>query len=130
MDNTSFWSAIPKMKNLMLSLILILGIVAVVVFVLQYMWRYVFSYKLTQTSVDILLFGRIPIMRIPFDDIVEIRTVGFPGCLWAGMTGLRNRAFGRTVLIRRRGGVFSNSVLIAPDHADEFVREVLRRRSR
>ena len=112
-----------------MSLIWISGMVAVIVFALQYMWRYVFSYKLTQTGVDILLFGRIPIMRIPFDDIVEIRTVGFPGCLWIG-TGLRNRAFGRTVLIRRLGGVFSNSVLITPDHADEFVREVLRRLSR
>ena len=93
---------------------------------MQYMWRCIYGYRITETGVEVVLFGRTPIMRMPFEDIAEIRKLRILEWLRVGTLGLRSKFLGPTVLIRRRRGLLLN-VLITTDGADEFVQDVLRR---
>ncbi len=102
--------------------------VPLVLLFLQFGLRYVITYRLTDTSLQITLLGLLPIVRIRYDSVQELKrislreaTFNFPP--WRG-SDYRNRIFGNAVLVVRKR---KRPVLLSPDDAEEFMREVGRR---
>jgi hypothetical protein len=86
-------------------------------------------YRLTDSEIEVLLFGLVPESKTKLQDIVEVRKVSFSELLpWknlesVGWFRLSNRLWGEGVLVRRKRGFFRNFV-ITPDQPDEFVEEL------
>ncbi|MBF0330143.1 MAG: hypothetical protein HQL10_13395 [Nitrospirae bacterium] len=119
----------------MTNIIPIAGFVLLLLFtalLFQSMARYVYNYKIGKTGIEIALFGKIPLKRIPFDNISEIKKTSYKETFFTKSTemflALRfgNRIWGEIVLVRQRKG-FIKIVLITPDNADGFIQEVLQR---
>ncbi len=99
----------------------------------QLMARYLYNYRVTDDEIQIVLFGRIPLRRIPVRDIVEVRRVANtainpisnPEVFYSERWG--NRIWGNTVFIQKARGL-SRRLLITPDDPDEFIRQVSRHR--
>lgn len=93
----------------------------------QVISRYIYNYKISKNSIKIVLFGKIPLFRIPFSNIMEIRKISFKEALSNDeyFLALRfgNRMWGECVLIRKKKGLFK-VILITPDKADEFISKV------
>lgn len=103
--------------------------VGLLIFFAQFFGRLIVSYKITDSSVEVRLFGLIPESKTRLTDIVEVRKVSFSELLpWrnpksVGWFRLGNRLWADGVLIRRSRGIFRTFV-ISPDKPDEFVEEV------
>jgi hypothetical protein len=92
-------------------------------------YRYILTYRLTDTSVLIVLFGLLPVFRVRYDSIEEVKMIPFSEFWKAAfkyqhVLKFGNRILGGGVLIRRKRKF---PVMISPDDAEEFVREVRRR---
>lgn len=102
----------------------------IVVFLLigQYGLRLFYGYRLTANSVEIIMFHFLPIMKIPYEVILNIRrcTLRELGPAKSGLIRFGNRLLGSYVLIERNRGLFRN-VVITPDNADAFIQKVLER---
>jgi hypothetical protein len=100
-------------------LLAILCFLAFSVGMFQIFGHYFYSYRLTDKSLDCVLLGFVPVIRIRYDDITSVSRVGFAEAdffsLW-----FANRLFGKIVLIRNKSG----SICITPDEADTFVETV------
>ena len=99
---------------------------------IQVAGRYVLNYKVRETGVDVLVLGVIPVKRIPFKNVAEIREVSWRETCRLNEDSLftlriGNRLFGRGVLIRQKRWILRKIILMTPDKPDEFVREVLAR---
>lgn len=118
------------MDATVLDMLLVLLIVLVPACVLFYQFgmRYVISYRLTNTSVLVMLLWAVPIFRISYRRIQEIRVPGrveAPSDL--APLNFGNRLWGRpgySVLIRRKWGL---PVLISPDDPEKFLHELRQR---
>ena len=118
------------MDATLLNMLLVLFLVVVPASVLfyQFAMRYVISYRLTNRSVLIMLLWVVPIFRISYRHIQEIRVPGrveSPSDLIP--LNFCNRLWGRpgySVLIRRKWGL---PVLVSPDDPDEFLHELRQR---
>lgn len=91
----------------------------------QFTLRYIYNYQISDTGIEIVLFSRVPVKKIYFSNIEEIRKLSFKETLLL-FSALRfgNRVYGDIVLIRQRKGLVK-TILITPDNADRFVGEVL-----
>ena len=120
-----------KMTNLIL-IILFVSLIACVVLLFQYAGRYVYNYEIKETGVEIVLFGKIPLKRMDFNNIVEIRkttykeTMPFKNAEMFSTLRFGNRIWGDIVLVRLKKG-FVKAVLITPDNADRFINDVQQR---
>jgi hypothetical protein len=113
-----------------LNMLLVLLFVALPVYVLFYQFglRYVITYRLTNGSVLIMLFWVVPIFRISYRRIKEMKVrADWPESLrdivvW----NFCNRLYGRQgcVLINRKRGL---TAAISPDDPEEFVRQLRER---
>ena len=81
------------------------------------------KYKITDSSIEFVMFGKLRVWRSSFEDITEIQLVSFARSMILPSLHLMNRPFGQFVLVRRRRGMFK-AVLISPDQPQEFVRIV------
>ncbi len=111
-------------------LIYILFLLAVVVTgsAFQLFARYLYNYKLTDDSIQLIALGAVPVMRIRFADISDVREVSFGQTLKSGPFTLRlgNRIIGGFVLVRKRKGLI-RSVVLTPDDVPDFLRQIERR---
>jgi hypothetical protein len=96
----------------------------------QLFYRYIVNYRLTPTAVLVLVFGIIPIMRLAYKDISEVRIVRVSD-LWRqpllmfGAVMAGNRFITRAGLVVCRENKLLNLVIITPDNPEEFAREIM-----
>ncbi|WP_247263462.1 MULTISPECIES: hypothetical protein [Pseudomonas] len=92
--------------------------------VFQLCGRYLIVYKTTHESIKIEVFG-LPVMRIPYGRIQDVRRISGLESLKPGMRTLRvgNRIVGGVVRVQKDRGAI-RSVLVTPDDPDEFVATV------
>jgi hypothetical protein len=89
-----------------------------------FMGHFITKYKITENSIEVIIFQKFRVWKIPFQNICDVRIVSWkqlfqlPGLYFY----LMSRPFARYVVLRRRG-IFKN-VLITPDNPHEFVRIV------
>ena len=43
----------------------------------HYLQRYIFNYRLTDTSVQAVLFGKVPVFRARYERIEQVRVISF-----------------------------------------------------
>jgi len=95
--------------------------------IFQFLGRYLYDYRISKTCIKIVLLAKIPLFRIPFSNIIEIRKISFKEGLGNddSYSALKfgNRIWGEGVLIRRKKGLFKK-VLITPDKPDEFISKI------
>ena len=99
--------------------------ITVVVYGYQRIGRLVITYKIGKDDVTIALLNRIPVVRIPLSNIVEVEEVSFSRTNDPYFRTLRfgNRMLGNYVKIRIKSGVFL-SLIVTPDDPPEFVRNL------
>lgn len=104
----------------------------VTLFLMQYTHPLLYDYRMTDDAIVFVLFGGIPIKRIPFSNVANVRRASWwelvpcdnleTACaLW-----VVNRPFRPLVVVRRKKGAVK-AIVISPRDADGFVREVRRR---
>ena len=81
------------------------------------------KYRITDDSIEFVMFGHLRVWRCSFENISDIRLVSFARLLVTPALHLMNRPFAQYVLVRTRRGVF-RSVVITPDRPQEFLRIV------
>jgi|GEM_PF-4383785 hypothetical protein len=89
----------------------------------QIVGPYCVKYRITDDSIEFVMFRNLRVWRISFEDIADIRLVSFARSFIIPALHLMNRPFAQYVLVRRRRGVF-RAVLITPDQPRELVRLV------
>lgn len=94
----------------------------------QILGRYIFNYRITNDSLQFVVFGKVPYMYIKLANIAEIREVSFKEATFEKSMAWRcgNRLWGRGILIRRRKGIIK-TILITPDNVDEFISKIRER---
>ena len=116
------------MGNKMIKIIVVSVFLASFSFLMfQAFGRYLYSYTISKDSIRVVLFGKIPLFRIPFSNIAEIRKISFKEALidieYFSTLRFGNRIWGDGVLIRRKEGFFK-IIVITPDNADEFISKI------
>ncbi len=91
----------------------------------QFIGRYIINYQIRDTAIEIVYFGIIPIMRIPYNNIAEIRKVTFiEASLMFFPLRFGNRFWGTIVAVRKKKGILK-IIVITPDNPDRFISETL-----
>lgn len=111
---------------------IIITLICVVILTLllaQCVFRYIYNYRITRNGIEIVLFRKLPIISIPFENIADIREIAF----WETLPfksidmffalRLGNKVWGKIVLVQQRQSIIK-ILLITPTNTDEFVREV------
>jgi hypothetical protein len=80
------------------------------------------KYWITDNSIEFVCFGKLRVWRCAFEDISDIRLFSSARALFLLAHNLRNRPFGRCVLVERRRGMLP--VIMTPDRPEAFVRIV------
>lgn len=86
----------------------------------QLFGRYIYSYRITENSLQIVLFGKVPIVWISLSSIGSIEEISFKDAmvdLFALKMG--NRAWGPALRVNRTRGLLRR-ILISPDNPKEF----------
>jgi hypothetical protein len=82
------------------------------------------KYRLTNDSIEFVMFGRFRVWSSSFEDITDIKRVSFIRLFATFTLSLVNRPFfARCVLVRLRRGVF-RAVVMTPDQPDDLVKAV------
>jgi len=86
--------------------------------------RYLYNYRIANESIQIVIFKVIPVRRLLFNNISEIRKISRKEISWNPFESEKwgNRLFGDIVLVRKKSGLIK-SLLITPDDADAFIKE-------
>lgn len=100
-----------------------LALLAIVFGASQIAGPYCGKYRVTDDSIEFVMFGNLRVWRSSFEDISDIRLISFTRSFVMPALHLMNRPFAQYVLVRRRRGVF-RFVLITPDQPHELVRLV------
>jgi hypothetical protein len=96
----------------------------VVVGTFQKLGRYIYSYRLASDTVQVVLFGAIPVTSIGYSEIVDVREVTFRESLKPSLSlRLGNRLVGNLVLIQKTSGLI-RSLLLTPDDAPGFAKKL------
>ena len=91
---------------------------------LFFFMRLLFSYKLTESRVEILLFHYITVIRIPYSDIINIyRPSVLELFTRVFVWHCENKFYYNRVLIRRNKGLFPD-VFLTPDKPMEFIEKI------
>lgn len=93
--------------------------------------RWMFSYRITEHGIDVLLFNRIVRKRVRFDNIASMEILIAENPMWAApLPGWHmtfeapNTLRGPFVQIEQKTWRINRYVLISPDDPREFVRTV------
>jgi hypothetical protein len=93
---------------------------------LQLFCPYFYDVKLGGAAVEIVIFKRFVVLRIPYDEIAAVERVSFMRAIFSFSLGLANRPFGEFILLHRTRGFFRR-ILVTPSRSDEFYDALLRR---
>jgi hypothetical protein len=95
-----------------------------VMFLFHISGEYLYTYRVSNTGVEFLLFKRVPIARIRFANITAATVVSRGESLKKGLhLNVINRFSRQFVLLKRRGGVFP-AILLSPREPEQFVADV------
>lgn len=107
-------------SNVFLGLVLAIIILGAAQILAPRCWKY----RLTNDSVEFVMFGRFRVWRSSFKDITDIKRVSFVRLFITPALSLVNRPFfAQCVLVRLHRGVF-RSVVMTPDQPDDLVKTV------
>jgi hypothetical protein len=107
-----------------LTLVIFCSAVVLLVVLGHYLQRHIFNYRLTDSSVQAVLFGKVAVFRVSYERIEQVRVISFGEALrYVLAVHAGNRLGGPVVLICRR----SFPVLLTPDNPEEFARDLQRR---
>ena len=112
------------------ALLMVIGGVGTALLVFTVLARVVIQYGLDQRAFSVKLFGVLPMVRIRYEDIVDVRVVsGFEATKLAwryvySTLRLGNRLTGKGVFITRKA-LFLKRIAITPDTPEQFVAEIL-----
>jgi hypothetical protein len=97
-------------------------VLALCAWVYQKYARTIIRYAMRDDDFAIIVFGRLKIVRIPYNQISEVRELSLGESMFRGIHVLRigNRLFGKIVVIRKASGIF-REILISPDNSQEFI---------
>ena len=100
-------------------------LIITVITAFQFLGRYLYNYRLTEKSVQVVLFGSLPLFSIQYKNIKSAQNVALTETLWPNLFILRfgNRIFGGVVLIKKNNGLV-RSILITPDDPEEFTNSI------
>jgi hypothetical protein len=102
-------------------------ILAAIVIIISsfFLGPYISEYKLSEHSIEFVIFGKIRVWKISYHDISDVYPTSLISILLNPHFGLTlmNRPFTRYVEIHKRRGIF-RYLLITPDAPQEFVRTV------
>ncbi|MDQ0473381.1 hypothetical protein [Labrys wisconsinensis] len=85
--------------------------------------RFIYGYRIRAENIEIVLFNRLPVYRIPIASIDTISKASWRQMGIGGLTlRLGNRIARHGLLIRRKNG-WLRCVIITPDDNDAFIRE-------
>ena len=108
------------------NILAVLALLGIVFGFSQIAGPYCGKYRVTDNSLEFVMFGNLRVWRTPFEDVSDIQLISFARSFVIPALHLMSRPFAQYVLVRRRRGVFRN-VLITPDQPQEFVRIVRQR---
>jgi hypothetical protein len=91
----------------------------------QLFCHYLYDVKLGAAAVEIVIFKRVVIFSVPYEEIARFERVSFVQGLFSFSLGLVNRPFGEYILIHRTRGLFRR-ILVSPVRPDEFYNALLR----
>lgn len=86
--------------------------------------KYIYNYRITDSSVEVVLVGKIPIYKISLRDIDSVEEIGFKDTL-TDFFAIRfgNRLLGPGLRISLSKGIV-RKVLITPDNPEKFKMEI------
>jgi hypothetical protein len=109
----------------------IVGALALLGVVLQVLLPYVYQYRFAGRSVQVTLFGLVPIFSVPYSKIAEARVLSareaFLANPWSGLRFPSRVVALRPVLIRKDSGLF-RKIVFTPSNPESFVSEINQRR--
>ena len=85
----------------------------------QRLFHYIYDVQLGAAAVEIVVFKRLVVFSIPYEDIVRVERVSFVQAMFSFTLGLVNRPFAQYFIIHRTRGVFRR-ILVTPSGSDEF----------
>jgi hypothetical protein len=112
------------MMNWPVILLVFIGLTVISAGLAQYGLRLLYNYRISDDCVQVVLFNLVPLRRVPFSNIAEIKKVTRGEVSWNPFSVelWGNRLFGQVVLIRKKRGLV-RAMLITPDNADSFVQD-------
>ncbi len=115
--------------NVIIAFVALIFLLIFTILLVQFTMRYIYNYQIRDTAIEIVLFGKIPIRRIPYNNIAEIRKLPFKVVLPLSIEmfsalSFGNRVWGTGVLVRKKKGMIKQ-ILITPDNPDRFIFETL-----
>lgn len=98
----------------------------ITVFVISnFLCRYIYEYRLTDDSIEIILFNFLPIYKIPYSKITTIKECSLLESIFSFSLG--NRIFGKLVLVEKNTGILRR-IIFTPSNSVEFVNAILKRK--
>jgi len=91
----------------------------------KFLFQYVYDVRLGAAAVEIIIFKRLVILSIPYEEIVGVERVSFVQAIFSFALGLVNRPFGEYFLLRRTRGIFRR-ILVTPNRSDEFYNTLMK----
>src|SRR5262245_46900994 len=109
-------------------IVILIAVLVIVfdLFITQRFFRALFSYEITDKDITVRLFHALPIYRIPFKKIVNIRSAPLHEVMLVPGVHVFTRPFARNVVIEMKDRWFIFAFL-TPDDPDAFIAAVKRR---
>ena len=112
-------------NKMMIPILAMIALVVLVISFFQFLGEYVYDYRLSDTSVEFIIFRQIKVWNVPFEEITDIRPA-----LRSDMLSIQKPAFmfvshplGKFVFIKRNKGIF-RQIIVTPNNRNEFVDNV------
>jgi hypothetical protein len=96
-----------------------LTLAAVMVIFLHFFPRYLNQYRLSDTEIEFIVFGKV-LWKVPYNEVLSIEPISIGKALLTPSLHFASRPFSQHVLLRRKKGIF-RSVLMTPEKPDEFL---------
>lgn len=109
-------------KNIIL-IVLAIAIMVLLFSCMVSLFRLLFSYKITSKGIQVLLFNKFPIYRIPFQKIDSIYTANFLQVALVPGLHFPTRIFKKRVVIKTNGTMF-RYVFLTPKGPDGFIKDI------
>jgi hypothetical protein len=109
-------------ENLILLLVAVL-LMGLLLFSLLQSFRLIFGYRLTETSIKVLLFDVLPIYDIPLKRIIDLHVAPMHKVALVPGYHLFRYPFGRRVVVEMRDS-WVRFAFLTPNNPEEFIADV------
>jgi hypothetical protein len=108
-------------------LLLVPILITLYLIAIQYGYRFLYGYRIGFRGVEIQILSTLTVWTIPFDKILSVEKAGWKDFHPFHFLRMRggNRLFGIAVLLKFKNNPFD--LLVTPNDADDFVRQVKER---